>query len=136
MEIPKNVKRVISLLVLALAALPIAAPAQTTSTPAGVKVAKTADSSLFTDAKGMTLYTYDTDTAGKSACNGACATSWPPLMATADATPVGKFSIVTRDDGSKQWAYDGKALYLWKSDAKPGDATGEGVAGKWHTAKP
>ena len=36
---------------------------------------------MFVDAKGMTLYTFDKDAGGKSACNGPCATNWPPLMA-------------------------------------------------------
>ena len=49
----------------------------------------------------MTLYTFDRDSAGKSACNGNCAVNWPPLMAPADAQPMGKWSVVTRDDGSQ-----------------------------------
>jgi predicted lipoprotein with Yx(FWY)xxD motif len=129
-------KRALSLLVLALFAFPLAAQAQSTSIPSAVKIAKTADSAMITDVKGMTLYVYDPDTTGKSVCNGPCATSWPPLLAATGATPVGKYTIVTRDDGSLQWAYDGKPLYGWKNDKQPGDATGDGVGGKWHTAKP
>ena len=59
---------------------------------------------------GMTLYTFDNDSAGKSVCNGGCAKNWPPLAAAADAKPQGDYSIVTRDDGSRQWAYQGKPL--------------------------
>jgi len=129
-------KRLLSLLVIALFAFPLAAQAQSSSVPAAVKIAKTADSSMFTDAKGMTLYVYDPDTAGKSVCNGPCATSWPPLLAPAGAVASGKYTVVTRDDGSMQWAYDGKPLYGWKNDKQPGDTTGDGVGGKWHTAKP
>ena len=44
----------------------------------------------WTDAKGMTLYTFDKDAGGKSACNGPCATNWPPLMAGADAKAIGR----------------------------------------------
>jgi hypothetical protein len=65
---------------------------------------------------GMTLYTHDADASGKSTCNGPCAASWPPLTAETGAKPVGKYTIVTRDDGSLQWAYDGKPLYFWKND--------------------
>lgn len=91
----------------------------------------------LTDSKGMTLYTFDKDAAGKSACNGGCATNWPPLMAPADAKSMGKYSVVTRDDGSKQWAYDGKPLYTWAKDSKAGDTAGDGMAnGAWHVAKP
>jgi predicted lipoprotein with Yx(FWY)xxD motif len=129
-------KRALSLLVIALFAFPLAAQAQSTAAPSAVKIAKTADSSTITDVKGMTLYVYDPDTAGKSACNGPCAANWPPLLAAAGAVPVGKYTIVTRDDGSPQWAYDGKPLYDWKNDKQPGDTTGDGVGGKWHTAKP
>ncbi len=87
----------------------------------------------------MTLYVFDKDTAGsgKSVCNGGCATNWPPLMAPAAATPIGGWSVVTRDDGSKQWAYQGRPLYYWVKDAKPGDKTGDGFLNNtWHTAKP
>jgi predicted lipoprotein with Yx(FWY)xxD motif len=46
------------------------------------------------------------------------------------------WSIVTRDDGGKQWAYKGKPLYAWSKDAKPGDVTGDGVNNVWHIAAP
>lgn len=65
----------------------------------------TAKGKALVDTKGMTLYVFDKDSAGKSACNGACATNWPPLTAAADAKPTGSFTLVTRDDGAKQWAY-------------------------------
>ncbi len=95
---------------------------------------KAADGTL-TDSKGMTLYTFDRDAGGKSACNGPCATNWPPLMAGSDAKASGDWTVVTRDDGGKQWAYKGKPLYTWTKDTKAGDKTGDGVGGTWHTAK-
>jgi len=79
------------------------------------------------DAKGMTLYTFDKDAGGRSMCMGPCAANWPPLTAPPGATPTGKFSVIPRDDGSHQWAYSGRPLYTWSKDAKPGDATGDGV---------
>jgi predicted lipoprotein with Yx(FWY)xxD motif len=93
---------------------------------------------ILTGKNGMTLYTFDRDTAGsgKSVCNGPCATNWPPLMAPADAQASGDYSIVTRDDGSKQYAYKGKPLYFWVKDTKPGDKTGDGVINAWHVVKP
>jgi predicted lipoprotein with Yx(FWY)xxD motif len=87
----------------------------------------------------MTLYVFDKDTAGsgKSVCNGGCATNWPPLMAAAGDTASGDWSVITRDDGSKQWAYKGRPLYYWVKDAKPGDKTGDGFLNNaWHAAKP
>ena len=99
-------------------------------------VAQTAKGPALTDAKGMTLYTYDKDSAGKSACNGKCAENWPPLMADSTASPPAGYSVVARDDGQKQWAYKGKPLYGWVKDTKPGDTTGDGVNGSWHIATP
>ena len=101
------------------------------------KVADTPAGKAYVDAKGMTLYTFDKDSAGKSACNGPCATNWPPLMAAADAKASGDWTIVTRDDGSKMWALKGKPLYTFAKDTKPGDTTGDGfLNGAWHIAKP
>jgi predicted lipoprotein with Yx(FWY)xxD motif len=98
--------------------------------------AKKAADGTLTNTSGMTLYTFDKDAGGKSACNGPCATNWPPLMAASGATASSDWSIVTRDDGSKQWAYKGMPLYTWAKDAKPGDKTGDGFASNaWHTAK-
>ena len=91
---------------------------------------------VFVGPNGMTLYTFDRDTAGKSACNGQCAQNWPPLMAAANAPASGDWSVVTRDDGAKQWAYKGKPLYLWVKDMKPGEVTGDGVNNVWHVATP
>ncbi len=54
----------------------------------------------------------------------ACATMWPPVLAPADAKPVGKFTVVDRADGKKQWAYDGYALYTTTQDEMPGDVRG------------
>jgi len=93
---------------------------------------------VLVGSNGMTLYTFDKDTAGsgKSVCNGQCATNWPPLMAADADAASGDYSLVTRDDGKKQWALKGKPLYYWIKDTKPGDTTGEGVMGAWHVAKP
>jgi predicted lipoprotein with Yx(FWY)xxD motif len=87
---------------------------------------------------GMTLYTFDKDTAdsGKSVCNGPCATNWPPLMAAEGDKAAAGYSIITRDDGKKQWAIKGKPLYYWVKDTKPGDQTGDGFNKVWQVAKP
>lgn len=89
----------------------------------------------LTNAAGHTLYTFDKDSAGKSNCNGGCASMWPPFLAKAGAPATGDYSLVTRDDGSQQWALQGKPLYLYAADAKPGDAQGEGKGGVWHSVR-
>jgi predicted lipoprotein with Yx(FWY)xxD motif len=98
---------------------------------------KPADGALV-GPNGMTLYTFTKDTAGngKSVCNDKCATNWPPFMAADGDKPGGDFSIVTRDDGKKQWAAKGWPLYYWIKDTKAGDKTGDGVGGSWKTATP
>ena len=93
---------------------------------------------VLTGANGMTLYTFDKDTAGsgKSVCNGPCATNWPPLMAMDGDSASGDYSLVVRDDGKKQWAFKGKPLYYWVKDQKAGDRTGDGFNNLWRLAKP
>jgi predicted lipoprotein with Yx(FWY)xxD motif len=122
-------------LAFAAAALLLAGAASAqTAEPA--RTADTAKGKTLVDAKGMTLYVFDRDAADKSNCNGPCATNWPPLAAAADAKASGKWSVVTRDDGSRQWAYGAKPLYTWNKDTKPGDVTGDNVNNVWHVAQP
>jgi len=104
---------------------------------APTKTGDSAKGKVLTNDNGMTLYVFDKDSAGKSACNGPCTGNWPPLAAAAGAMPMGNYSVITRDDGSKQWAYKGRPLYTWKNDKKPGDTTGDGfLNGAWHIAQP
>lgn len=123
-------KHLVSTLVLALAAASVgmaqaAAPVKTAG-------------GMLVNTSGMTLYTFDNDVAGsgKSACNGPCAVVWPVVAAAADAKPEGDMTIITRDDGTKQWAYKGKPVYLYKSDVKAGDMAGDNFKNVWHVIKP
>jgi predicted lipoprotein with Yx(FWY)xxD motif len=86
---------------------------------------------------GATVYTFDKDTigSGKSACNGPCAQAWPPVAAQASDAANGDWTIVARDDGSKQWAYKGAPIYTFSKDAKPGDTTGDKFKDVWHVIK-
>jgi predicted lipoprotein with Yx(FWY)xxD motif len=92
---------------------------------------------VLVDSAGMTLYTYDKDPkgGGKSVCNGRCAKAWPPLMAKTSDMASGDYSIITRDDGAKQWAYEGMPLYGWVKDKKPGDMTGDNYKKVWHVVR-
>ncbi len=100
------------------------------------KMGQTSAGMIMVDAKGMTLYTYDRDTeANKSSCTGTCLTNWPAVIAAADAKAVGKLTVITREDGVKQWAYGGKPLYYFARDMKAGDVVGDNPAGVWHVIK-
>jgi predicted lipoprotein with Yx(FWY)xxD motif len=97
---------------------------------------------LMTTAKGMTLYTVaryelqyggretrtgylvsynDVKEQGTVGCQGDCTMSWKPVLAPADAQAWGFWELVTRPDGSKQWAFKGSPIYTYVGDKKPGD---------------
>jgi predicted lipoprotein with Yx(FWY)xxD motif len=123
--------------IVAAAALAVAASgyavAQTPTMPAAVHVSN----GTFTDAKGMTLYTFDNDKEpNKSACAGNCLNNWPVLKAEATDKDMGDWKVITRDDGTKQWAYKGKPLYYFVMDKAAGDKLGDGRGMVWHIAKP
>ncbi len=99
-----------------------------------VKTADVGGKTILTDAKDMTLYIWDKDAVGVSNCYDQCAVNWPPLVVPADTAVTGDFTLVDRTDGTKIVAYKGWPLYLWIKDTKPGDTTGDGVGGTWHTA--
>ena len=106
--------------------------------PAGVHAMKVASgATVLADGKMMTLYTFAKDMPGVSNCYDNCAKNWPPLMAGADAKPMGEWTVVARKDNSRQWAYKGMPVYGWIKDAKPGDTTGEGMGnGAWKVLVP
>jgi predicted lipoprotein with Yx(FWY)xxD motif len=54
----------------------------------------------------------------------SCEDLWPPALAGSDATPVGRWSVIERRDGRRQWAFDGSALYTSVRDQRPGDVLG------------
>jgi predicted lipoprotein with Yx(FWY)xxD motif len=119
---------------LAFAAVLLASTAFAVEPASGPPAAK---DGMFVNGKGMTVYTFDKDAGGKSMCNGPCASNWPPLIVADASKAKGDWSVVSRDDGLKQWAYKGKPLYVFVKDTKPGDKTGDGfLNGVWHIAKP
>jgi predicted lipoprotein with Yx(FWY)xxD motif len=117
---------------LALAGLPGGAFAENSA----FTTVKTGPVEVLADARGMTLYVFDKDSDGMSACYDKCAANWPPMLAAAGAMADDDFGLIQRKDGSMQWTYYGKPLYLWVKDTKPGDMTGDGMNGVWHVAKP
>jgi predicted lipoprotein with Yx(FWY)xxD motif len=128
----------------ALAALSVAAflLAACGSRPMGnepaFKSVDTPSGQILATNRGMTLYIFANDTVpGISMCGDSCAANWPPLIALDDAKPAGKWTVVQRPDGLKQWAYNGKPLYGWRDDKRQGDTLGDGQAnGAWSVARP
>jgi predicted lipoprotein with Yx(FWY)xxD motif len=99
----------------------------------GLKTANIGGVTVLTNAKGFTLYSFAPDTATKSACDGACATAWPPQ--TAPATVKSPYATIKRSDGSTQLTFNGHPLYTFTGDTAPGKASGNGVnafGGLWH----
>ena len=78
----------------------------------------------YADEKGMTLYTYDKDQPGKSNCTAECAATWVPLAPLANAKPTGQWTVIARDDGAKQWAFEGKPIYKYANDVDVGGSAG------------
>ncbi|MCA3104367.1 MAG: hypothetical protein ING98_21080 [Rhodocyclaceae bacterium] len=105
------------------------------ATPGSAAPARVSNDALV-DSRGMSLYTYDKDADGKSVCVAVCARNWLPLVATASNRAAGDYTIITRDDGSLQWAYKGRPLYAWIKDKKPGDRTGDAFDKAWTLARP
>lgn len=64
-----------------------------------------------------------------------CAALWPPVIAPEGASPIGKWTVVQRADGRRQWAYDGFALYTSALDHEEGDVNG-GTKRKTHGDSP
>lgn len=118
-------------------------PAQANSAMAptnNIYLVKTAPAKgqYLTDFQGMTLYTFDQDTSGVSNCNGGCLTAWPVYTsgATAQGTFPPSINVITRSDGTKQFAWKNKPLYYFAQDKKQGDLFGDGVGGVWHIVTP
>jgi len=103
------------------------------ATAEGLKTATIGGVTVLTNDKGFTLYSFAPDTATKSACNGACATAWPPQKAT--ATAKSPYTTIKRSDGTTQLVFSGHPLYTFTGDTSPGTANGNGVnafGGLWH----
>ncbi|HET8991570.1 MAG TPA: hypothetical protein VFN31_00860 [Candidatus Saccharimonadales bacterium] len=105
--------------------------------PSGIIQTKTAANvgKYLADSSGNALYIYGGDTKGVSNCSGACLASWPVYSPTSSSASLpANISIITRADGSKQYAYKGMPLYTFTGDS-PGQVTGDGVS-NFHIAKP
>ena len=106
-----------------------------------IKTAQVGTATALVEAKGLTLYVFKNDTAGsgKSACNGGCATTWPPVTVTTAPTKAtgigGDLGTITREDGTTQVTYKGMPLYRFAADAAAGDSKGAAI-NNWAVATP
>jgi predicted lipoprotein with Yx(FWY)xxD motif len=109
-----------------------ATPKTSTGASATVGVANTSLGSTLVDSTGRSLYLFKADIGTKSACTGACAAAWPPLLAAGQPTAgtgltASKLGAITRSDGGRQVTYNGHPLYLFVKDTKAGQTAGQGV---------
>ena len=101
---------------------------------ATVAVASSRLGEILVDAEGRTLYAFTKDKGDQSACSGECATNWPALTGTATAGTGAQASLLStsmQPNGTSQVTYDGRPLYYFAGDAKPGDTNGQGVGDVW-----
>jgi len=101
-------------------------------------------SAAFVDpATHHTLYWLDNDGPNGVVCTTAagCTPIWPPMTASAGSAGTGNMTVVTRSDGTKQWAYQGHPLYHYVGDSGADQNNGNlipepGTSDIWHTARP
>jgi predicted lipoprotein with Yx(FWY)xxD motif len=110
------------------------APPKTASGQAAtVGISNTGIGRILVNSQGHTLYLFKADQGTKSACTGACAGAWPPLLVKGKPT-LGKgidaalVSMAARPEGTTQLTYDGHPLYLFAHDQKAGETNGQGVS--------
>ena len=97
-----------------------------------VKLASTGLGKVLVDANGRTLYLFEADKGAKSACDGACAAAWPPLV-TKGKPPAGPgltasaLGTTKRADGTSELTYNGHPLYTYAGDTAAGQTSGQGL---------
>jgi predicted lipoprotein with Yx(FWY)xxD motif len=113
-------------------------PAASMALPSGIdaRIVYSYEVVALTNDAGRTLYAFDGDAKrdGQICTSSGCDVKWLPVAAPALATSLGDFSVVSRADGSLQWAFRKQPLYLYSGDQLPGDALGAGVDKNWSVA--
>jgi predicted lipoprotein with Yx(FWY)xxD motif len=115
-----------------IAVLPASAQrAHTSATTAKLQVRTGKLGRFLVDGKGLTLYLFEKDKAGKSACYASCAKVWAPLITSGKPTAgagavASKIGTIKRTDGTLQATYGGHPLYHYDDDHKPGQTEGQG----------
>lgn len=99
---------------------------------------------IIVDSQGLTLYDFHKDKGTKSACYGACAQVWPPLITegkpqAGEGAMASKLGTAKRSDGTLQVTYAGHPLYTYTADTKPGDTKGNDFSSfgaQWYALLP
>ena len=130
----------VAALVLFGLAVASANPAAPAATGTALKTTTIGGTTVLTNAKGFTLYSFAPDTPATSACYGSCAVYWPPVTGTAAASAglPGRIGTIRRTDGSQQLTYNGHPLYTYIGDSAPGQARGNNLnlnGGLWHEVR-
>jgi predicted lipoprotein with Yx(FWY)xxD motif len=113
------------------------APPAAAATGTALKTTTIGGTTVLTNAKGFTLYSFAPDTPASSKCYGSCAAYWPPVTGTTAAGQglPGKVATITRTGGARQLTYNGHPLYTYVGDTAPGQARGNNLnlnGGLWH----
>ena len=127
----------VAALVLFGLALSGANPTAPAATGTALKTTTISGTTVLTNAKGLTLYSFAPDTPTASKCYGSCAAYWPPVTGTTAAGQglPGKVGTIKRTDGTEQLTYNGHPLYTYIGDSAPGQAKGNNLnlnGGLWH----
>jgi predicted lipoprotein with Yx(FWY)xxD motif len=100
---------------------------------ATVGISNTGIGQVLVNSQGHTLYLFKADQGTKSACTGACAGAWPPLLVNGKPTlgqgvNASLVGTAARPEGTTQLTYNGHPLYLFAQDQKAGETNGQGVS--------
>ena len=137
-------KKVLIIGAIALAVSVLVSSAGAAVKPATVATARTGLGRMLVDGHGRSLYLFEKDTHGRSACSGACAAYWPPLLTSGKAVAIkgAKPSLlgsIARPGGGRQVSYAGHPLYFFAGDTRSGQVTGEGLqdfGAGWYALSP
>jgi predicted lipoprotein with Yx(FWY)xxD motif len=97
-----------------------------------LSVRQTSLGKILVDGRGRSVYLFERDKRGTSACYGACASYWPPVTTTGKpragaGVRASLLGVTKRRDGTRQVTYARHPLYEFSGDTKAGDTTGEGL---------
>lgn len=122
----------------ATVALAGAAPEPKKEHPGDIALLQEGETWVYRHAQsGFRLYVSDRDVGGKPTCLGGCSRAWIPLYVNGSESSnhIGDWTVVNRDDNTKQWAYKGRPVYMLFHDT-PERPMGNGVEGSWFLLEP